>query len=291
MIVPLALALLLGAGLWLIYDSLTGGARRRAAATRAMRGRAAGRLARWMARAGIRGVKSRDFVLFSLASGLATAILTGLILGWIVVAVVAGGVGLLLPSIYYGRRSEARRAAIQTGLAEAIVQMRDAIRAGLSTQEAFDGLAKHGPEALRRDFARLVAEARLLGPIGALEAWQERLADPLADQVAQALILSELLGGTNLTPVLDGLAEKTRAELAVQNELRAYQSRTTAQARFLVLLPALILAGVRQVNPAYLDVFNGPGQFILAGCAVSMAFGYAAMKRITRIPGDERVLN
>ena len=88
--------------------------------------------------------------------------------------------------------------------------------------------------------------------------------------------------------VLDHLAAATRAELGVLNELRAYQSRTVTQARFLAALPIATLAAVRAVAPEYLGVFDGPGQLVLAACGLSVAVGYALMTRLTRVVGDER---
>ena len=166
--------------------------------------------------------------------------------------------------------------------------LRAAIRAGLSPGAVYRGLAENGPEGLRREFATLVAETRIAGPVAALESFRERLADPLADDVVQALILSDELGGRTLGPVLDHLAAATRAELGVLNELRAHQTRTVTQARFLAALPVLVLAAVRAVAPEYLGVFDGPGQLGLAACGLSVAVGYALMTRLTRVVGDER---
>jgi hypothetical protein len=42
-------------------------------------------------------------------------------------------------------RHDRRRAALQAALADAIAQLRDAIRSGLSVQEAFVALARSGP--------------------------------------------------------------------------------------------------------------------------------------------------
>ena len=53
------------------------------------------------------------------------------------------------PYVYYVRRHDRRRAAVQDALVEAIEQLRDAIRTGLSVQEALAGLARSGPSALR----------------------------------------------------------------------------------------------------------------------------------------------
>src|SRR5205823_10681130 len=130
-------------------------------------------------RAGLHGVTPRDFCVFSVASGAVMALLAQLFLGWGVVSALAGGLGLLAPFAYYVRRHDHRRAAIQDALVEAIEQLRDAIRTGLSVQEALAGLARTGPEVLRSEFGNLSRDARLLGFGTALVAMRDRLADPV----------------------------------------------------------------------------------------------------------------
>ena len=287
--IPLALSALLATGLWLVYDALTGGpalrARARAAAvprTRALarfRGGAGGRS---------RDVSARGYALYSAGWGLLGFLAAQLVMRWTLVALVVGLLAALAPPLFYARRADRRRARLQADLVEAIGLLRDAIRAGLSPGAAYRGLAENGPEGLRREFATLVAETRIAGPVAALESFRERLADPLADDVVQALILSDELGGRTLGPVLDHLAAATRAELGVLNELRAHQTRTVTQARFLAALPILVLAAVRAVAPEYLGIFDGPGQLVLAACGLSVAVGYTLMTRLTRVVGDER---
>lgn len=290
MAIPLGLSIGLAAGFWLIFDALTGGPALRAGA-RMARGPRTRHLGRFMARAGVRAsdVSERDYSLYSAGWGVCGFLVAALILRWTLVALVVGLLAACAPTLFYARRGERRRARLQADLVEAIGLLRDAIRAGLSPGAAFAGLADHGPEGLRREFARLVAETRIVGPAAALEALQSRLADPLADYVVTALILSDALGGRTLSPVLDQLARSARAELGVLDELRAYQSRTVTQARFLAALPVVVLAAVRSVAPEYLAVFDGPGQLLLAACGLSVALGYALMARITRVGGDERL--
>jgi tight adherence protein B len=144
--------------------------------------------------------------------------------------------GLLAPYIYYVRRHDRRRAAVQEGLIEAIEQVRDAIRTGLSIQDALAGLGHSGPSALRSEFVTLSREARLLGFEAALVAMRDRLADPVFDVVVAALIVNDRLGGRHVSQVLDRLAEATRAQLRVQQEARAQQGRTVLSAPWWRLL-------------------------------------------------------
>lgn len=282
--IPLLLSLAFGAGIYLVYEGLTN-PRPPAAATRRLR-----RVEEFLIRAGLHDVTPRDFLAFSLGTGLAAGIVAQVFLGWSVVSLLAAGLGALTPFAYYVRRHDRRRAAMQAAMVEAIEHLRDGIRTGLSVQEAMVGLARSGPETLRPDFTRLVREIRLLGFEPAVLALRERLADPVFDVVAATLLLNDRLGGRNVSQVLGRLAQAVRAELLVQQELQAYQARNVLSARIVAAVPLVVLVAIRQVHPGYLSVFDDwSGQVLLAGCLASIVVGYAAMLWMTRLPGEPRV--
>lgn len=283
--IPVLLSVAFGVGVALLYEALTN-PRPADAEPRRLRG-----LEEFLTRAGLHDVSPRDFLGFALASGLVVGVCAQLLLGWGVVSVLAGALGLVAPVAYYVRRHDRRRAAVQAALVEAIGQLRDAIRTGLSVPEALVALAHSGPETLRPEFARLAREMRLAGLPRAIADMQERLADPVFDVVSATLLLNDRLGGRNVSQVLDRLTQATRAELRVQQELRAYQARNVLSARIVAAVPLVVLIAIRQVNPGYLALFNDWwGQVLLAGCVASVALGYTGMLWLTRLAGEERVL-
>jgi len=292
--IPFSLSVAFGIGAYLLFLGLT--ARPRPAADGAAQ-RTLERLRRlqgtrdFLTRAGLQGVSPRDFALFSLGAGAACALLAQLFLGWGLVSALAFAMGLTLPLAYFVRRHDRRRTAVQAALVDSIAQLRDSIRTGQALHEAFAGLAQTGPEALRPEFDALVTQARLGGLRPALLAMQARLADPLFDTVCAALVLSDELGGRNVSQLLDRLVEATRGQLRLQEELRAQQARNVLSARIVAAIPLVLLAAIRTLNPRYVAVFDTLlGQLLLAGCAASIALGYVLMVWLTRLPEDRRVL-
>jgi tight adherence protein B len=284
-LIPLLLSIALAGGVYLTYEGV---ARPRA---QLIANDPLVSVREFLVRAGLRDVTPREFGLFSVLAAALAVLVTQLFLGWGVLSALAGGIGLLAPYAYYIRRHDRRRAQVQEALVESIEQLRDAIRTGLSVQEALAGLARTGPEALRSEFAALGREARLLGFDGALAAMRDRLADPLFDVIAAALAVNDRLGGRQVTQVLDRLAEATRAQLRIQHEVRAQQGRTVLSARIVAAAPLVALVGLRASNPRYLSIFDSvAGQMVLIGCAVSVGLGYLAMLYLTRLPGQRRVL-
>ncbi len=283
--IPLLLSIAFGSAIYLLYEGLTN-PRPPSSEKWRLRG-----VEEFLIRAGLREVSPRGFVAFSLGAGAVVGGATYLLLGWGVVSGMAAGLAVTAPTAYYVQRHDRRRAALQVGLVEAIGQLRDGIRTGLSVQEALVGLARSGPEALRPEFTILVREMRLVGFEPSVAAMRERLADPVFDVLAATLLLNDRLGGRNVSQVLDRLAHATRAELLVQQEIRAFQARNVLSARIVAAVPLVMLIVLRQVNPGYLAMFDDwSGQMLLAGCVLSVALGYGAMLWMTRLPSEGRVL-
>jgi tight adherence protein B len=240
---------------------------------------------------GLEGVSVRSFVLTSCASGLVVAIAAQVILGWPAVTVAAAALGTLAPLSYFGPRRERRRAAMQVALVEMTAQLRAAIQGGLSVQQALVELAQTAPEALRPDLARLVLDLRLKGLVPALGDLRDGLADPLCDQLVAALILNDRVGGRQVGPVLDRLAQATRASLAVVEEAKARQSQAVISARVVALVPAVALVGLRVIAPNFMSVYDEPlGQLVLVACVLWVLIGYGAMRCLGRLPETPRVL-
>lgn len=282
---PFLLSLGFGLGIGLLYDGLT----RPRLLDREEPGLRRAR--EFLIQAGLRDVTPRDFLLFSLGAGLASGLLSQLVLAWPLVSVLTFALGLVAPLGYYIHRRDRRRSLIQDALVDAIVQIRDMIRTGLSVAEALTTLARHGPDVLQPEFAILAREIRLVGFETALVTMRERLADPVFDVVVASLLLNDRLGGRSVSQVFDSLARATRSQLRVQQEMRAYQARNVVSARIVAAIPLVVLISIRALNPRYLAVFTDwPGQLILAGCVVSIAVGYAAMLWLSRLPGESRVL-
>ena len=284
---PLVLSLLLAAGVLLVYLSATSGADAEGAPEASL----ALRLDTFLAEAGVEGVSTRDFLLLSAGAGAALAVAVQLALGWPVVTAAAFLIGLVLPVWYFRQRREARRDVIQAALADAVDALRSAVRAGMSVEEGLASLARSGPEPLRLALSELVRDLRLSGLEEAVRRTQDRLADPVFDTVAAALVMSHRVGGRNLTVVLEGLGRSVRQAVQVQREVRAQQAKNVLSARIIAALPVVLILAIRGINPGYLDIFSSPvGQALVALCLLSVAVGYAAMLWTTRLPGNERVL-
>lgn len=224
-------------------------------------------------------------------AGAVAGLLTQVAFGWPALAVAAALVGALLPAWYRQQREQRRREGLDEAVAEAVEALRDATRVGSGLEAGLRALARSGPAPLRPAFRALERDARLEGFEAAIAQARERVAHPAFDMLVAACLMSYRVGGRNLATVLDGLGRSLRASARARREVRAQQAEQVLSARVIAALPLGLLVAIRATNPAYLDVFSTPtGQLVLAACLLSVAAGYAAMLRVTRLPDVRRVL-
>lgn len=282
----LVVGLLLGAGVFSIWWSLwpqTGtGARQR---------RWRDRVQDALAQAGLGAVSIRVVLLTCVATAGATglavlavsqsppiAVCFALIAGWAPVALVR-------------MRARQRREQLRDLWPEVVDHLSSGIRAGLSLPEALSQLAYRGPEELRPAFAEFAEDYRASGRFtDSLIRLKDRLADPVADRLVEALRLTREVGGSDLGRLLRTLSAFLREDARTRAELEARQSWTVNAARLAVAAPWVVLA-LLATRPEAVAAYNRPaGVLVLAtGAAVSVV-AYRLMVRLGRLPEEERVL-
>lgn len=207
---------------------------------------------------------------------------------------IASAIGLLLalsPLWYVSFSARKRRTEIGALWPEAIEDLISAIRAGMALPEALSALCERGPHGLRPYFSTFAADYRATGRFEeSLNVLKERIADPDADRIIEALRITREVGGTDLTRLLGTLAEFLRKDLRTRQELMARQSWTTAGARIATAAPWLVLA-LLSTRQETAQAFDTPlGVTILIVGALMSATAYALMLHLGRLPEEERVL-
>lgn len=240
-------------------------------------------------RPGGRAIRNRWLlaVSFGFGAGAAALVLTGLP----VVAGLSFVVGLLIPRLLQGRRE--RRRVVQRSAAwpDAIDNLCAAVTAGMSLADAVCGVGVSGPACLRADFLAFAADYRLLGNFNrAVVALRDRLADPVADRVAETLLTARELGGHDLGRILRALGEFVRQELRLRGEAEARRSWTVNGARLAAAAPWAVLA-LLSSRPGTVEAFRTPaGSVVLCGTAAVTVVAYWLMIKVGQLPAEPRVL-
>ncbi|GAA1278248.1 type II secretion system F family protein [Arthrobacter pascens] len=199
--------------------------------------------------------------------------------------------GAWLPVVAVRWRARRRTAVLRRLWPDVVDHLRSAIRAGLSLPEALIQLGEKGPEELRHVFRDFGSDYRAGGQFDAsLNKLKERLADPVADRIIEALRLTREVGGSDLGRLLGTLAEFLRESARTRSELEARQSWTVNAARLAVAAPWIVMV-LLVSRPEAVAAYNTPmGAGVLVGGLVVSMVCYSIMLRIGALPEEERVL-
>jgi len=174
------------------------------------------------------------------------------------------------------RMAERRRQKIEDQLADAMVMLANAVRAGLSLAQSMDVLAAQCPSPINHEFRQIVGEYNMGKPLEqTLVEARTRLRSENFALFAAAMMASHQSGG-RLNEIVERIAQ---AVLEMQRLERKVQSET-AQARksavYMSIAPALILVVYYFVDPdSTMRLFTEPmGHLILAAAVVLDVVAY-----------------
>lgn len=278
------LGMLGGLGLFLVWWA----AWEEAAATKP---KGPGRLQLLLASAGIEKVSAGGLLATCAGSGLCSFLVFLVLTASLPVAVCFAVFGAWLPLAVVRRRARKRLAAMRVLWPDVVDHLRSAIRAGLALPEALIQLGHNGPEELRDLFHDFGADYRAGGHFEpALNRLKERLADPVADRIVEALRMTREVGGSDLGRMLGTLSEFLRDSARTRSELEARQSWTINAARLAVAAPWIVLVVMAGRPEAMAAYSSATGAFILLGGLLVSVVCYSVMLRIGALPDDERML-
>lgn len=242
-------------------------------------------------RAGVERVSSNGLIASCGAVGLFVLLVGFVLTASAPIALCFALFGGFLPFSVVKWRAARRTAALRELWPDVVDHLRSAIRAGMSLPEALIQLGDKGPLELQPAFQAFGSDYRAGGRFDdALTRLKERLADPVADRIVEALRMTREVGGSDLGRLLGTLSEFLRDAARTRSELEARQSWTVNAARLAVAAPWLVLL-LLATRPEAVRAYNSAGGAVvlLGGLRVS-AVCYRAMLRIGALPEDERVL-
>lgn len=241
--------------------------------------------------AGFIGVSPRTFVFASTLLGLICAVIALVITRIPVVGALGGLAGasiLLIVARSRANRAQKRR---REQWPEVIEHLLSGIRAGMSLPEALMQLGVKGPAEFRTDFLWFARDFRASGRFEeSLDTMKDRLADPTADRVFEALRIARTVGGSDLTGLLESLNQFLREDIRTRGELEARQSWTVGGARVAVAAPWLVLLMLTSQEQAAQAFSTGKGVSVIVVGALICVGAYIAMLKLGNLPQEKRVL-
>lgn len=241
--------------------------------------------------AGIRGFSARTLLVLSVGLGLAVLLMGYAVTQvWTVAACFAVMVGLA-PVAVVRMRARRRRSRLREVWPDVVDHVHSAVRAGLALPEALVQLGERGPVELRGAFLEFAHDYRATGRFSeSLDLLKDRLSDPVADRLVEALRIARDVGGTDLGRVLRTLSTFLREDARSRAELEARQSWTVNAARLAMAAPWAVLL-LLATRGSTLQAYGTPGgALVLAVGAGASLLAYRMMLTIGRLPEEQRVL-
>jgi len=210
-----------------------------------------------------------------------TATLCTFIAFWLVVDspvfAVLFSVFLLASPWYLVRRmAEHRKQKIEDQLADAMVGLANAVRAGLSLAQALEILAAQCPAPINDEFRQIVGEYKLGKPLQqTLLTAKERLKSENFALFAAAMVASHESGG-RLNETVERIAQSVLELQRLERKVESETAQARKSAIYMAMAPVFILAGYYFVDPENTSLLftQTVGHFVLAIAIVLNVIAY-----------------
>lgn len=227
----------------------------------------------------------------AMLTGLFAGLLTFALSDALSVALCFAAIAVYAPLAFVRSRARRRRRSLRDVWPDAVDNITSAVRAGMALPEALAQLGHRGPAELRPAFVAFGEDYRSTGRFApSLDALKERLADPVADRLIEALRMAREVGGSDLGGLLRTLSAFLREDARTRAELETRQTWTVNAARLSVAAPWVVLAILATRGGAIEAYDSRVGVLVLATGGVTCAVAYRVMMRIGRLPEERRVL-
>ena len=169
--------------------------------------------------------------------------------------------------------------------------MVNGLRAGFSTLQSMETVAKEMPTPISDEFRRVVQEVSLgVSTDKALDNLVRRIPSDDLDLVVTAMKVQREVGG-NLAEILDTISHTIRERVRIKGEIRTLTAQMKYSARILALLPVGLTLAIYMINRDYMTILiakesNTPfpcGILSLVLALVLVIVGYFVMDSFTNI--------
>ncbi|MDA8484232.1 type II secretion system F family protein [Pseudomonas resinovorans] len=200
-------------------------------------------------------------------------------------ALILGCVVFCVPLMKVARDRNARFAAFEEGLPDALDAMCRALRAGHPFNETLRLVAEEHTGPVAVEFGLTFADINYGNDVRrAMLGLLERMPSMTVMMLVTSVLIQRESGG-NLTEVLERLSRLIRGRFRFQRKVRTLSAEGRVSAWVLVSVPFALCAGIMFTTPQYMPVLiNDPlGQKMVMAAFVAMILGIFWIRRIIRI--------
>ena len=199
--------------------------------------------------------------------------------------------GAAIPIVVLLGARDRRRRRARAAWPDVIDAIRMSLRSGSTLGDAVSAATPMIPSEWSTAWAELDSNLRRGADVGrAMRRFQRLLADPIADRLVEAILVTREFGGPELPTVLAALARSVRREQSLRNEAQTRQSWVRHAATLGVVAPWIVLAMLasRPENRSAYSSLQGTLLIITSAGATVVAF--FVMKALGTVPEPRRWL-
>ncbi|MDH4559973.1 type II secretion system F family protein [Pseudomonas sp. BN411] len=200
-------------------------------------------------------------------------------------ALVFGVLAFFMPLLKIASDRNARFAAFEDGLPDALDAMCRALRAGHPFNETLRLVAEEHKGPVAEEFGLTFADMNYGNDVRrAMLGLLERMPSMTVMMLVTSVLIHRESGG-NLTEVLERLSRLIRGRFRFQRKVKTLSAEGRISAWVLVAVPFVLAAGIMLTTPQYMPVLlNDPlGQQMIIYAFVAMIVGIFWIRRIIRI--------
>jgi tight adherence protein B len=221
----------------------------------------------------------------SIGTAAAAAFLSMILVRHPLAPIVAGLVGLMVPTLFLKQRRAARLKKFEEQFPEALDLLSRAVRAGHAFQTAMSMVASELKEPVGPEFKKTFEQQNYGLPLrDALNEMADRV-NILDVRFFVTAVLIQRESGGNLAEILDNLAHVVRERFKILRQVRVH----TAHGRFtgwvLMALPAALAVALSFINPDHMTLLfkESLGQLLLLVAIVMQIVGFIWIRQVIKI--------
>jgi tight adherence protein B len=235
-------------------------------------------------RSGLR-LRSGEFLALQLGCVGVAALLGGVRFGFGFQILVMAVAAYFAPGIYVRMRMNKRQGQFSQQLPEVLMQISNAMRAGISLPMAMAQVAGGGRGPIAEEFTRVNKEIALGGaPEEVLGKMVRRVGNADLELMVIAISINRRVGG-NLAEVMESIAETIRERVKIKGDVKTLTTQARVSGYVITGLPVLLAVGLYFFMPTYFIPMtqNIIGLAALGVGAVLLGIGNLIMRKIVSI--------
>lgn len=203
-----------------------------------------------------------------------------------IVGLIAGlALGGLMPGLVLKFLAKRRCQKFERQMPDVLMLVASSLSTGFSLMQALDAVATDVAEPARKEFARVMAEARIGAQVeDSLDRLAERMDSDNMRWTSMAIAIQRQVGG-NLAETLRKTAQTLRDRESLRRQVRALSAEGRLSAYILLAMPVALFLFLMQTNREYISLLwsNVIGWGMMIGCAVNMTIGTLWMNKVVKV--------